>query len=100
MRGKPRDYVEWKTLRRWEKLPGPERQVPGYLLRLVREEAGMTQSQLAGKLSVSQQAVGQAERWTSNPTIGFMSSWYAACGKELFVGDAAWIESHKKRSTK
>ena len=84
-RVKPRSFVEWKTLRRWGKLPESERSVPGYLLRLVREEAGLTQAQLASKLKVSQQAVAQAERWQSNPTVGFMKSWVKACGGEMEI---------------
>lgn len=85
-RVKPRNFVEWKTLRRWGQLPGSEQGVPGYLLRLAREEAEMTQVVLASKLEVSQQAVGQAERWQSNPTAGFMASWMRACGMELELG--------------
>jgi DNA-binding XRE family transcriptional regulator len=82
-RGKPRGFVEWKTLRRWGKLPISERSVPGYLLRLTREEADLTQEALARRLEITQQAVAQAERWQSNPTVSFMKSWMGACGKEL-----------------
>ena len=84
-RTKPRSFIEWKTLRRWEELTDSERSVPGFLLRLAREEAGLTQTQLALKLGVSQQAVAQAERWQSNPTIGFMVSWMRGCGRELEI---------------
>ena len=82
---RPRSFVQWKTLKRWGELPGPELTVPGYVLRTAREEAGLTQNQLALKLEVTQQAVAQAERWQSNPTIGFMTQWMRACGKELEI---------------
>jgi len=84
-RKKPRSFVEWKTLRRWGQLPGSEQSVPGYLLRLAREEAGLTQTELAQELKVSQQSVAQAERWQSNPTIGFMKDWIRACGREMEI---------------
>ncbi len=84
-RKKPRDYTEWKTLRLWGRLPTSERDVPGYLLRLVREDAGLTQRQLADELESSQQAVAQAERWTSNPSINFMKRWATACGMKMRV---------------
>jgi transcriptional regulator with XRE-family HTH domain len=67
-------------LRRWGKLPEWEQGVVGYLLRLAREEAGLTQRELAGRLGVSQQAVAQAERWQSNPTVELIRRWAAACG--------------------
>ena len=84
-RKKPRNFLEWKTLRRWDRLPTAERSVPGYLLRLAREEAGLTQKVLASRLGTSQQAVAQAERWQSNPTIAFMMEWMRACGRKLTV---------------
>ena len=82
-RGKPRSFVEWKTLRRWGQLSSPERSVSGYLMRLAREEAGFTQRNLAQQLGSTQQAVAQAERWQSNPTVSFMKNWMKACGREL-----------------
>jgi DNA-binding XRE family transcriptional regulator len=85
-RGKPRSFVEWKTLRRWGQLPPAENSVPGYLMRLAREEAGLTQVELARRLGSTQQAVAQAERWQSNPTVSFMKTWMKACGKELELG--------------
>ena len=85
IRKKPRDYLEWKTLRLWDRLPASERDVPGYLLRLAREKAGLTQKQLADELETTQQAVAQAERWTSNPSINFMKRWAAACGMKMRV---------------
>ncbi|MGH9316023.1 MAG: helix-turn-helix transcriptional regulator, partial [Thermoanaerobaculia bacterium] len=44
-----------------------------------------TQRELAERVGVSQQAVAQAERWRSNPTIELMRGWAAACGARLKV---------------
>lgn len=77
---KPRDYVEWKTLRGWGQLPDWEESPPGYLLREAREGAGLTQAELGARLGCSQQAVARAERWDSNPTVGHMRRWGEACG--------------------
>lgn len=82
-RRKPRDYVEWRTLRRWGKLPSWEEEPPGYLLRVGREAAGLTQAELARRMGCSQQAVAQAERWAGNPTVGFARQWARAVGAEL-----------------
>ena len=84
-RGRPRDFVEWQTLRGWGKLPPREVDVPGYLLRTVRENASLTQAELARKLGISQQAVARAERWNSNPTVGFLRRWAVACGQRFQV---------------
>lgn len=80
VRRKPRAFAEWKALRRWGKLPAWEREPAGYLLRLSREDAGLTQGELAKRLGASQQAVAQAERWESNPSVEFLRRWAAACG--------------------
>lgn len=85
VRKRPRSYIEWKALRLWERLPASERDISGYLLRLSREKAGLTQKQLAVKLDITQQAVAQAERWPSNPSINFMKCWAMACGKRVRV---------------
>jgi len=82
-RRRPRAFLEWRTLRRWGKLPDREAEVPGYLLRTVRESAGLTQAQLAELLGITQQAVARAERWGSNPTIAFMRRWAHACGRNI-----------------
>ena len=84
-RRRPRSYREWRTLREWERLPQRETLVPGYLLRIAREEAGLTQSELAEKLRVSQQAIAQAEKWESNPTIAFIQRWSTACNCRLKI---------------
>ena len=85
VRKRPRVYLEWKTLRMWERLPTSERDIPGYLLRMAREKAGLTQQQLAVELATTQQAVAQAERWTSNPSIYFVRRWAVACGMGIRV---------------
>jgi DNA-binding XRE family transcriptional regulator len=82
-RRRPRSYLEWKTLRRWGKLPSWEGIPPGYLLRGLREEAGWTQYALARRLECSQQAIAQAERWETNPTVKFIRTWADALGYEL-----------------
>ena len=84
-RRKPRDYLEWRTLRRWAKLPVWEDTPPGYLLREARETAGVTQAELARRLGRSQQAIAQAERWSSNPTAAFIRAWAHALGLELRI---------------
>ena len=85
-RTRPRAFAEWSALRRWGKLPEWEMQVPGFLLRLARTEAGLSQCEFAKHLGVTQQAVSQAELWSSNPTVGFMQRWIEACGRSLELG--------------
>jgi len=85
VRRRPRSFAEWKALRGWKQLPAWEPEPPGYLLRLCRERAGLSQTKLAELLGCSQQAVAQAERWFSNPTISFMRAWVRACGTTLRV---------------
>lgn len=85
VRRKPRSFLEWKTLRSWRKLPTWEIEPVGYLLRLAREESGQTQQELAEELDCSQQAIAQAERWQSNPTVDLMRRWAEACGARLRV---------------
>ena len=84
-RRRPRDYIEWKTLRRWGKLPDWEDSPAGYLLREARERAGLTQAELAERLSCSQQAVAQAEHPDANPTVRFLRRWAAATGYRLDI---------------
>jgi DNA-binding XRE family transcriptional regulator len=86
VRKRPREYLEWRTLRSWERLPASERDIPGYLLRMVREETGLTQQRLADELEITQQAVTQAERWISNPSVNFMKRWARACGTSIRIG--------------
>jgi len=82
---KQRSYTEWKFLRTWGKLPQWELKPAGFVLRLAREKAELTQAQLAGRLGCSQQAVAQAERWDSNPTIRFLREWERATDGRLSV---------------
>jgi DNA-binding XRE family transcriptional regulator len=84
-RRRPRAFVEWRQLRAWGKLPDREADVPGYLLRTAREEAGLTQTELARRMGVTQQAVAEAERWSSNPTVDLMRRWARACGRRLEI---------------
>lgn len=84
-RRRPRSYIEWKTLDRWGALP-PWEEVPvGYLLRRAREEAKLTQEEMGRDLGCSQQAVAQAERWASNPTIRFVRAWASTLGRDLDI---------------
>jgi DNA-binding XRE family transcriptional regulator len=83
IRRRPRSFIEWSTLRRWGKLPPWEVDVPGFLLREARHAAGLTQAMLADRLGITQQAVSQAERWNSNPTIDVVRRWLAVCGQRL-----------------
>jgi DNA-binding XRE family transcriptional regulator len=83
VRRRPRSFAEWKALRQWAQLPKWEPEPAGYLLRLCREKAGLSQLRLAKLLGCSQQAVAQAERWQSNPTVEFMRSWARACRSRI-----------------
>jgi DNA-binding XRE family transcriptional regulator len=91
-RGRPRSFAEWRALRRWGKLPVWERDVPGYLLRMARCDAGLTQGELAVALGITQQAVSRAERWRSNPTVDMMRRWLVQCGRSLVLGVGAWSD--------
>lgn len=84
-RRRPRSYVEWKTLDRWGALPPWEETPVGYLLRRAREEAELTQNEMGRKLGCSQQAVAQAERWASNPTVRFVRDWASSLGQDLDI---------------
>jgi DNA-binding XRE family transcriptional regulator len=84
-RRRPRAFPEWKQLRAWGKLPDREAQVPGYLFRVAREQAKMTQQELADKLGITQQAVARAERWSSNPTFDLIRRWARACNRRLEI---------------
>jgi transcriptional regulator with XRE-family HTH domain len=72
-------------LRAWGKLPAWEDEPAGYLLRLAREDDGLSQQEMAERLDCSQQAVAQAERFTSNPTIGFMRAWARAVERRVEI---------------
>lgn len=82
-RSRPRSFEEWKALRRWGRMPAWEPPRPGYLLREAREAAGWTQSELAARLGVTQQAVARAESVASNPTVSLLEVWAEALGARL-----------------
>ena len=82
-RRKPRSYAEWRALKDWRRLPFWELEPSGYLLRAAREKSGLTQKELAERLGCSQQAIAQAERWESNPSVDFLRKWASACGATL-----------------
>jgi|SRR6185295_10721651 len=82
---RPRDYLEWKTLRRWGKLPTWEAVFPGYLLREARENAGLSEAELANRLGLAREAVTDAELATSNPSVQLMQDWASAVGGELTI---------------
>lgn len=79
VRRRPRQFAEWKALKGWGRLPAWETEPVGYLMRLARERAGFTQTDLGRRLGCSQQAIAQAERWESNPTVEFIRKWADAC---------------------
>jgi DNA-binding XRE family transcriptional regulator len=85
VRRRPRRFAEWKALRAWGKLPSWEAEPVGYLMRLAREKAALTQGELARRLGCSQQAVAQAERWESNSTVDFLRRWAAACDSKVEI---------------
>jgi transcriptional regulator with XRE-family HTH domain len=85
VRTRPRPFEEWKALAAWGQLPDSEPRPPGYLLRLARERAGLTQAELARRLGMSQQAVARAERWESNPTVRLLEAWTQALGARLIL---------------
>ena len=51
----------------------------------MREEAGLTQVELGERLGCSQQAIAQAERWNSNPTVALLRRWAEACDAVLVL---------------
>ncbi len=80
-----RAYEEWSTLKRWNRLPADEEAIVGYKLREMRATAGLSQSKLSLRLGCRQQAISQAERWNSNPTVRFLKGWAEATGQPLVL---------------
>ncbi len=72
-----------KKTRRRRSPGGPLK--PGEALRGAREAARLSQAQVALRMGCTQQAVAQAERRNSNPTIAYMSRFARACGRRLRV---------------
>lgn len=96
-RRRPRSYEEWSALRRWGKLPTQEQTVAGFVLREARESAGLSQAELAKRLGRSQQAISQAERWDSNPTVALLSEWAEAVGRRLRLEIPEPVEAAARR---
>jgi DNA-binding XRE family transcriptional regulator len=80
-----RTYSEWAAAFRRGHVPLEEPFPGGFLLRFAREEVDLTQAALARKLRCSQQAVAQAERRRTNPTLTFLRRWAKACGRQLTI---------------
>jgi transcriptional regulator with XRE-family HTH domain len=56
---------------------------PGTLIKDARENAGLTQAELARRLDTTQSAVARLESPRSNPRIGTLERAIAATGREL-----------------
>jgi transcriptional regulator with XRE-family HTH domain len=65
--------------------PPADESTAGDLLRKTREEAGLTQAELARQLRVTQQAIAQAERAGANHTVDFLQRWAKACKRRLSI---------------
>lgn len=59
--------------------------LPGRLLAEARAQAGMTQTDLAGRLAISQAAVARLERGDSNPRLATLDRALRATGVELVL---------------
>lgn len=59
--------------------------VPGKLLADARRRAGLTQTDLAKRLAISQAAVAQLERADSNPRLATLDRALRAAGLELVL---------------
>lgn len=59
--------------------------LPGKLLADARRRAGLTQAELARRLTISQAAVAQLERADSNPRLATLDRALRAVGVELVV---------------
>ncbi len=55
------------------------------MIRAARVQAGLSQSQLARRLGISQAAVAKLERPRANPTIGTLQSTMRALGRKLVL---------------
>lgn len=58
---------------------------PNLLIQSARQEAGLTQAELARRLGTSQSAVARLETPGSNPSWKTLERTLDACGKELHV---------------
>jgi transcriptional regulator with XRE-family HTH domain len=59
--------------------------LPGKLLADARRRAGLTQAELANRLTISQAAVAQLERADSNPRLATLDRALRAAGVELVL---------------
>lgn len=66
-------------------MPGASASTPGRLLAEARRRAGLTQSQLARALGVSQAAIAQLEQPGSNPRVATLDRALRAAGAELVL---------------
>jgi transcriptional regulator with XRE-family HTH domain len=57
----------------------------GLVLRRLREEAGLSQPQLADMLGVGKSQVSKVERNRGLPSIEVMMAWVTACGHSLHM---------------
>ena len=55
------------------------------LIRLARDKAGLTQTELAGRAGVSQQAISAYETGRKEPTLPFLQRLLGAAGFEMRV---------------
>ena len=55
------------------------------LLKAARVSAGLTQAELAHRLSTTQSAIARLETGRSNPRLSTVARAMAACGRELVV---------------
>jgi transcriptional regulator with XRE-family HTH domain len=63
------------------------------LIKSVRLDAGLSQTQLAQRLGVSQAAVAKLERPGSNPTVETLDRALRAIGQQLELGARPWKPS-------
>jgi transcriptional regulator with XRE-family HTH domain len=56
------------------------------VIRQARRRAGMTQTELAGRVGTTQSAVARWERGASRPTVERLQALVEACGLELQLG--------------
>jgi transcriptional regulator with XRE-family HTH domain len=59
---------------------------PAELVRGLRQEAGLTQRQLAGRMGTTQSSIAALERTGSNPTVATVRAALDALGHELRLG--------------
>jgi transcriptional regulator with XRE-family HTH domain len=62
---------------------------PGTLIREARQEAGLTQAELAARLGTTQSAIARLERPDSNPRVATLEAALRAAGRRLDVSAPA-----------